>query len=181
MPPVSPRVLWKLRAIRGVVLDADGILTDGTVLYASGGNGKSFHIRDGHGLVLLRRLGLSLGIISGRASEDLERRLHELGVDDHFLGVREKLPCFRELSGRWGISPEELLYMGDDVVDLSVMREAGIAVTVPEAPFALRRSADWITRAGGGRGAVREVADWICFLRTGDASFGFSGIGREDR
>jgi 3-deoxy-D-manno-octulosonate 8-phosphate phosphatase (KDO 8-P phosphatase) len=71
--------------------------------------------------------------------------------------------------------------MGDDVVDLSVMREAGVAVTVPEAPFSLRRSADWITRAGGGRGAVREVADWICFLRTGDTSFGFSGIEREDR
>ena len=178
-PPAS--VLRKLRTIRGVVLDADGILTDGTVLYGSGGDMKAFHIRDGHGLVLMRRLGLFLGVISGRSSEGLDRRLDELGIPDRFLGVREKIPCLRELVSRWGVPTESLLFMGDDVVDLSVMWLSGVAVTVPEAPFALRREAHWVTQSAGGRGAVREVSDWICFCLTGDGSFAFSGIGREDR
>ncbi|KGA93296.1 KdsC family phosphatase [Leptospirillum ferriphilum] len=174
----SPDVLRKLRLIRGVVLDADGILTDGTVFYGDGSEQKAFHIRDGHGLVLMKRLGLFLGVISGRSSEGLARRLDELGIPDRFLGVREKSPCLEELVSRWGVPVESLLYMGDDVVDLSVMRSSGISVTVPEAPFALRREADWVTRAPGGRGAVREVSDWICFCRTGDSSFLFSGLRR---
>ena len=177
----SPVVLRKLRQIRGVVLDADGILTDGTVLYGDGADQKSFHIRDGHGLVLMKRLGLFLGVISGRSSEGLARRLDELGIPDRFLGVREKSPCLEELVSRWSVPAESLLYMGDDVVDLTVMRSSGVAVTVPEAPFALRREAHWVTRSAGGRGAVREVSDWICFCRTGDPSFTFSGLRRDER
>ena len=178
---LSPVVLRKLRSIRGVVLDADGILTDGMVFYGDRGEQKSFHIRDGHGLVMMKRLGLFLGVISGRSSEGLAQRLDELGIPDRFLGVREKFPCLEELVSRWGVPVESLLYMGDDVVDLTVMRSSGVAVTVPEAPFALRREAHWVTRAAGGRGAVREVSDWICFCRTGDPSFAFSGIRRDDQ
>ncbi|MHB1285860.1 MAG: KdsC family phosphatase [Leptospirales bacterium] len=175
---LSAGVLRKLREVRGVVLDVDGILTDGQVLYGSDEDWKGFHIRDGHGLVLLKRLGMRIGVISGRDSMGMRRRLDELGINDRYLGIREKIPCFLKLLGDWGLSAEEILYMGDDVVDIPPMRMAGLAVTVPGAPMPLRHVADWITRAPGGSGAIRELTDWLCFTKTGDTSFHFENLPR---
>ncbi|MHB1605026.1 MAG: KdsC family phosphatase [Leptospirales bacterium] len=175
---LSAGVLRKLRAVRGVVLDIDGILGDGQVLYGSEEDWKGFHIRDGHGLVLLRRLGLPVGVISGRNSQGTRRRLDELEIRERYLGIREKMPSFLQLLDNWDLRADEILYMGDDVVDLPPMRMAGLAVTVPEAPMAIRRISDWVTRSHGGRGAIREVTDWLCFTKTGDTSFQFENLPR---
>lgn len=175
---LSAGILRKLRAVRGVVLDVDGILTDGRVLYGPEEDWKGFHIRDGHGLVLLNRLGMRIGAISGRDSMGTRRRLDELGIVDRYLGIREKMPCFLQLLNDWGLSAEEILYMGDDVVDLPPMRMAGLAVTVRDAPMPLRRVAGWVTRSNGGNGAIRELTDWLCFTKTGDTSFHFENLPR---
>lgn len=175
---LSAGILQKLRAVQGIVLDIDGILGDGQVLYGPEEDWKGFHIRDGHGLVLLRRLGLPVGVISGRNSPGTRRRLDELEIRDRYLGIREKMPCFLELLGNWGLSAEETLYMGDDVIDLPPMRMAGLSVTVPEAPMGVRHTAGWVTRSHGGNGAIREVTDWLCFVKTGDTSFQFENLHR---
>lgn len=175
----SGRILRRLRGIEGVVLDVDGILTNGLLWYGSASEEwKGFHIRDGHGIVLMIRLGIKVGVISGRDSEGVRRRCGELGIQDQFLGVRDKEMCFLQLSERWKIVPDRIAYLGDDIVDLSAMGLAGLAVTVPGAPFFLRKSADWVTRSPGGGGAVREFADWLCFLKTGDPTFHFRMLSR---
>lgn len=171
---ISGRILRRLRDIEAVVLDVDGVLTNGLLWYSSAAEEwKGFHIRDGHGIVLMSRLGIKLGVISGRDSEGVRRRCGELGIRDLLLGVRDKESCFLDLSGRWGVPPERIAFLGDDVVDLSAMGRAGLSVTVPEASFALRSAADWVTRASGGGGAVREFSDWLCFAKTGDTTFHF--------
>ena len=179
MNGLAGRNLRRLREIEGVVLDIDGILTNGLLWYGSGSEEwKGFHIRDGHGIVLMSRLGIKLGVISGRDSEGVRKRCGELGIQDQFLGVRNKEMCFLQLSERWKIVPDRIACLGDDIVDLPAMSLAGLTVTVPEAPFPMRKAADWVTRAPGGGGAVREFADWLCFVKTGDPTFHFRMLSR---
>lgn len=162
----SPWVIRDFKRIRGVVLDVDGILTDGLISYGVDDEEmKSFSLRDGHGLVLLRRAGIRLALLSGRDSKAIRRRMTELGIEDGHLGVREKLPIFHSILSKWKLFSEEVVFVGDDVVDLPCMRIAGLAITVPEAPWCVRREADWVTRLPGGNGAVREIADWILMGR----------------
>jgi len=158
----SPRVIREFRRIRGVVLDVDGILTNGLISYGVDDEEiKSFSLRDGHGLVLLRRAGVKIALLSGRDSMAVRRRMQELGIEDGHLGVREKLPFFHSILSKWKLFSEEVVFVGDDVVDLPAMRIAGLSITVPEAPWFVQREADWVTRLPGGNGAVREIADWI--------------------
>ncbi len=162
----SPRVIRNFQRVRGLVMDVDGVLTNGLISYGVDDEEmKSFSLRDGHGLVLLRRAGIRLALLSGRDSIAIRRRMKELGIEDGHLGVREKLPIFQSILSQWNLFSEEILFVGDDVVDLPVMRVCGLAVTVPEAPWCVRREADWVTRLPGGNGAVREIADWILLGR----------------
>jgi len=151
-----------IRRIRALILDVDGVLTDGRIGYGSQeGEIKFFDVKDGHALVLLRRVGLKAGILSGRASAANRQRAAELRLDFIYEGELDKRAGFERLLQEQELTAAECLYVGDDLVDLPVMRQAGIAVAVADAVPEVRQQADWVTEAGGGRGAVREVVIWL--------------------
>ena len=150
---------WK--KIRASVLDIDGILTDGRIGYGTGSPEeiKFFHVRDGHGIKLAMRAGVMVGVLSGRKSAANARRAEELGFNFVYENKKDKLTAFNELLVEQNLTAEECLYMGDDVVDLPVMRLAGIAATVADAPVYMDAGADFRTQHNGGQGAIREVVD----------------------
>jgi 3-deoxy-D-manno-octulosonate 8-phosphate phosphatase (KDO 8-P phosphatase) len=148
--------------IKLLLMDCDGVLTDGRItLLENGDEEKSFHTRDGHGLVLMHRAGLQSGIISGRTSGLVERRARELGM--HFVrqGTWDKVKDFEELLSEAGLSEHEVAYVGDDVTDIPLMQRSELAVAVADATDETRAVAHYVTRLPGGFGAVREVTDLI--------------------
>lgn len=156
----APAIRERLAGVRLAVLDVDGVLTDGRIyLTPEGEEMKVFHARDGLGIRMLRRAGIEVAVISGRQSTVVARRMSALDVTHVYQGRDDKLPLFRELLGELAVEPEHTLYMGDDVIDLPVMAAAGVGIAVADAHLAVRRAADWVTSAGGGCGAVREVSD----------------------
>jgi 3-deoxy-D-manno-octulosonate 8-phosphate phosphatase (KDO 8-P phosphatase) len=151
-----------LAKIRLLLLDVDGVMTDGRITYSNdGGESKSFDVKDGHGLKLLQRAGVEVGIITGRQSAVVARRAKELGIELVYQGVKDKLVPFNEILEKRGLSPEEVAYVGDDVVDLPVMRRVGFAATVADAVEDVKPFADLVTKRDGGRGAVREICDFL--------------------
>jgi 3-deoxy-D-manno-octulosonate 8-phosphate phosphatase (KDO 8-P phosphatase) len=144
--------------IRMILFDVDGVLTDGTFWRVGGEEVKRFHSRDGVGLVLARRAGLKLGLISGRSSAAVAARAEELKMDFVRLGSAEKLPALEEAMAQESLGSSEVAFMGDDLPDLPVMRRVGLTATVADAPLEVRSRVDYVTRARGGHGAVRE---WI--------------------
>lgn len=149
-------------AVKLLLLDCDGVLTDGRITLVEGGDEqKSFHTRDGHGLVLLHRAGLRSGIISGRSSRIVAARAADLGVAYVRQGALDKLEVFEELLDEAGVEPSEVAYVGDDVVDIPLMRRSGLAVAVADATEDTREAAHYVTRLPGGFGAVREVCELI--------------------
>ena len=162
--PLSVR--RRLPSLRGLVLDVDGVLTDGRLHYTPAENDiKSFHVRDGHGIVTLLRAGVRVGVISGRSGEATRMRLAELGIVDIFLGVRDKREVFGTLLARWKVAPAEVAVVGDDITDLGMMATGSLSITVADGHRDLLNAAQWITNASGGLGAVREVTDAILFTR----------------
>ena len=152
----------RARGIRLAVFDVDGVLTDGALYYADEGDEmKAFSVHDGHGIRLLRDAGVRAAIISSRTSGALAARARNLGIELLYQGAADKLTAFNELLGRCSVGAAECAYVGDDWVDAPVMRRCGLAVAVPDAPAPLRRLAHYVTRARGGRGAVREVCEII--------------------
>lgn len=149
--------LEKLRKIRVVVLDIDGVLTDGRVGYDGERKIKFFNYRDGHWIKLAIRAGLLVGTLSGAQSPANAQRANELGMSFLREGVKNKLAGFEALVADLGVAPEECLYMGDDVVDMPPMRRAGVGVAVRDAVPELDEVADWRTNTPGGHGAVCEV------------------------
>jgi len=149
--------------VRAVILDIDGVLTDGRIGLGAGGDPeiKFFHVRDGHGMKLLRRAGLRVGLLSGRASPANRRRVQELGLDFLYEGEKDKLAAFERILEEQGLSADECLAMGDDVVDIPVLRRCAVGVAVADAVLEVREAADWVTKAPGGCGAVRETAEWL--------------------
>ena len=151
-----------LDRIRLLVLDVDGVLTDGRIVYDSaGGEAKAFHAADGQGIKYWLRAGHQAAVLSGRESETVQRRADELGIALVCMGAKDKLPAFEELLARADASAEETCYVGDDLVDLPVLARAGFAVAVRDAPEEVRRTAHYVTRRPGGAGAVREVIERI--------------------
>ncbi|MBN2640386.1 MAG: HAD-IIIA family hydrolase [Victivallales bacterium] len=146
-------------AIKAIVLDIDGILTDGKIGYCGSTEVKFFHVRDGHGLKLAMRAGIKVGILSGRSSEANRTRAAELGLDFLYEGKKDKREAFRILLEEQNLKAEECLYMGDDVVDIPVLVQSGVAVTVADAPEIMDKYADFRTALPGGGGAVREVVE----------------------
>jgi 3-deoxy-D-manno-octulosonate 8-phosphate phosphatase (KDO 8-P phosphatase) len=159
-------VLERARRIRLLVLDVDGVLTDGR-LYLSpmGEELKVFHVRDGSGLVALQRAGIAVAIISGRDSAAVSRRATELGIRHVRQGVVDKGAELDRLLVELAVEPVETACVGDDTPDLPMLHRAGLAVGVADAHPALLAAAHWITRAPGGRGAVREVCDLLLNAR----------------
>lgn len=152
----------KAKAVRMMIFDVDGVMTDGSLHYSDSGEEiKVFNSRDGHGLKSLKASGVKLAIITGRTSRALENRANQFAVDYLYQGVEDKLAIFHEILQDAGLTPEDCGYMGDDVVDLPVMRRVAFAVAVPDAPELVRLHAHYVTGLPGGRGAVREVCDLI--------------------
>lgn len=150
----------RARAVRLVLMDCDGVLTDGRVVFVSGGGEiKAFDSKDGVGVRLAQALGLEVGIVTGRRSEAVRRRARELGLREVHQKVWDKLALVRRLLRRRKLGFEQLCFIGDDVVDLPVLRRAGLAVAPADAHAAVRSRVHWVTRRSGGRGAVREVLD----------------------
>jgi 3-deoxy-D-manno-octulosonate 8-phosphate phosphatase (KDO 8-P phosphatase) len=148
--------------VRLLLLDCDGVLTDGRITPVEGGEElKSFHTRDGHGLVMLHRAGLRSGIISGRTSRLVELRAADLGVAFVRQGALDKVEVFESLLAEAGVEPGRVAYVGDDVVDIPLMRRCGLGVAVADATPDTRDAAHHVTRLPGGSGAVREVCELI--------------------
>lgn len=155
-------LLEQARHIEALVLDVDGILSDGFVtLTNSGDEIKSFDIRDGLGMKLVQKAGIKVIIITGRKSNIFEKRMADLDVDLVFQGREDKGVALTEACAQFGIDPSDCLYMGDDWPDLSAFAIAGMKVTVPNGHLEVRRRADLVTQAMGGRGAVREICDML--------------------
>ena len=148
--------------VRLLLLDCDGVLTDGRITPVEGGEElKSFHTRDGHGLVMLHRAGLRSGIISGRRSRLVELRAADLGISFVRQGALDKVEVFEGLLAEAGVAAAEVAYVGDDVVDIPLMRRSGLALAVADATPDTRDAAHHVTRLPGGGGAVREVCELI--------------------
>ncbi len=156
----------RCRSLRLVLSDVDGVMTDGTLLFLpGGGEAKAFHVRDGLGVVLARRAGLRVGILSGRASDAVTRRAAELGIDIVRQGVSDKAAGLREIVAAAGIAPREIAYIGDDVNDLAVMAEVGLSAAPADAPLEVRAQAFMVTDARGGGGCLREFIEAILRAR----------------
>ncbi len=152
----------KLRNIRLLILDVDGVLTDGRVLMSGAGEElKSFHIRDGYGLKLLQASGVRIALLSGRYSKATSVRAAELGIEEVHQGFDEKLPCYERLVEEKGLKDEQVAYVGDDWMDIPLLRRAGFSVSVADGVKEAREAADYVTLERGGNGAVREVAELI--------------------
>ncbi|MDP1735007.1 MAG: HAD hydrolase family protein [Sulfuritalea sp.] len=142
--------------------DVDGVLTDGTLYFSSQGDEiKAFSSLDGHGIKMLQRAGVEVAIISGRRSRALELRAQNLGITELHMGVEDKRALLIELAARRGIELAQTGYMGDDVVDLPILRACGFSATVADAHGEVLARVDYVSSKGGGRGAVREVCDLI--------------------
>lgn len=150
------------RPVRLLGMDVDGVLTGGEVIHGSGGlELKQFHIQDGMGITLAARAGIVPAVITVRSSEAVERRAHELGIREVHQGVERKWDRLEEILRRHGIDPEEAAYIGDDLVDLPVLRRVGLPIAVANAAEEVKQEATWVTSRPGGGGAVREVVERI--------------------
>ncbi len=154
--------LTRAKSVRLIAFDVDGIMTDGGLyLSDSGEEFKRFNSLDGHGLKMLRASGVEPAIITGRTSRCVELRAKNLGITYLYQGVENKLAAMQDLLGKLNLGMDAAAFMGDDVVDLPVMRRAALAITVPEAPQVVRSHSHYITSRQGGYGAVREVCELL--------------------
>lgn len=159
---ITQQTLDKARKLKLLILDVDGVLTDGKLFFDDQGKEyKSFHARDGHGIKLLRQTGVEVAVISGRKSHSVELRMRSLGVGLVYQGHEDKIGAFEEIIRKMGITPDQAAHVGDDLLDLPIMTRVGFAIAVKDANFAVKQRADWCTSVPGGQGAVREVCDLI--------------------
>ena len=154
--------LDKLERIRLVAFDVDGVFTDGRFYLADDGTEtKAFHTQDGYGVRRLLEAGVAVGVISGRSSGAVEKRMAELGVPHVILGCKDKVGAMNDLAEQLGLSPDACAYVGDDLPDLPLLQHVGFSVAVANAVPALQEYCDYVTRKPGGFGAVREICDLI--------------------
>ena len=152
--------------IRLLILDVDGVLTNGAVTLCSNGEDiKSFHSHDGHGIQAIQGAGIAVAIISGRTSQAFSLRMNELGVKHVYQGQKDKTIAFQALLSHYQITPNQVAYMGDDIPDLAVMTQVALPIAVINAVTTVKQRIPWHTENPGGNGAVREVCDLL--LQTG--------------
>ena len=154
-------LISKLKKVKLFLCDVDGVVTDGTVLIGEGKEYKTFNIQDGLGMLLLRHQGIKVGWISNRPSMATQQRADELKIDFLIQGKENKVPAAESILAKAGFSWQEVCYAGDDVVDLGVLKRAGVAVAVANGISEAKDLADYVTKAKGGHGAVREIARLI--------------------
>jgi 3-deoxy-D-manno-octulosonate 8-phosphate phosphatase (KDO 8-P phosphatase) len=155
-----------LRRVQMLVLDVDGVLTDGRLFYGARGESlKAFHVRDGHGIKQVAAAGITVAIISGRKSAALARRARELGIRHVVQGAGDKLAALTRLAKGRSVALEHCACVGDDTPDASMFQVAGLAIAVADAHADALASAHLVTKRAGGQGAVREVCDWLIEAR----------------
>jgi len=156
----------KLKMVVLLILDVDGVLTDGKIIIDDLGNeSKNFNVRDGHGLKLLMRGGVDVAFLTGRESKVVKRRADELGIKDVYQGVKDKAKVLGEILDTRGLSGECVAYVGDDIVDIPVFRMVGFSAAVADALDYVKAESDYVTVREGGRGAVREICEMILTAR----------------
>lgn len=159
---IPPALRRKARKVALLLLDVDGVLTDGRIIIDDRGvETKHFHVRDGQGISLLLSAGIEVGLITSRSSGSVRRRAKELGIRLVRQGVRRKLATYNEIKHSRGLRDEQIAYVGDDIVDLPTLRKAGLAISVANGWTGLRGTVDYVTSSPGGKGAVREVTEMI--------------------
>lgn len=152
----------RLKKIKLLILDVDGVLTDGRIFWLDGqGWTRHFNVKDGYGLKVLMQAGIDVAIISGGKSKDVETRMQFLKIKHVFLGDEDKVKALGKIIEATGLTPDQMAFMGDDLFDIPVMERVGFAATVPHAVDPVKKRAHYITVYDGGMGAVREVADAI--------------------
>ena len=148
--------------IQVLVVDVDGVLTDGTItINANGSESKSFNSLDGHGIRMWKRAGLKIAFLSGRLSEPTRHRAEQLDIDHCVQDCHDKLPALEKLLEIMGFSAQQAAFIGDDLMDLPAIRKVGFGATVANAVDEVKQQADYVTKASGGKGAVREVIEYI--------------------
>lgn len=171
MRPTQRTIQSKAKKIKLLLLDVDGVMTDGTIILDNQGNEtKAFHVRDGLGIKLAQKAGIVIGIITGRSAEVVNVRARELDIREVHQGARDKLAVYDLLVSKYGLRDEEVAYIGDDIVDVSIFKRVGLAAAVADADPSVKPHVDMITRTEGGRGAVREVINLILKNRAKPAS-----------
>lgn len=163
---LSEALAGRLAAVKLVILDADGVLTDGTVMVD--GDGREwlrFDIQDGYGIVQAKRAGLEFAIISGRDAGAVRARAHQLGITELHLGSRDKPLALQRILEHFSVQPDQVAYMGDDLNDLPMIGRVGVLCAVANARPEVKEAADLVTSASGGRGAVREFLEHIQRVR----------------
>ncbi len=159
---VRAGAIGKAAAIRLFLLDVDGVLTDGGIVYdANGLETKRFHVRDGHGIVMMRRAGIEVGIITGRNSPVTAVRARELGIDLVIQGATDKAAALDRVLADTGIPAGSISYVGDDIVDLPVFRRVGFTAAPADAESCVCEAADYVASKDGGQGAVREIVEFV--------------------
>ncbi|TAG00846.1 MAG: hypothetical protein EAZ43_12895 [Betaproteobacteria bacterium] len=153
-------VAQRMRNVRALVCDVDGVLTDGRLNYLGDQEIKSFSVLDGFGISLAKQAGWNVALLTARGGVAVERRARELGVELE-TGQRSKGPAFAAICARWNVPLENVAYIGDDWLDLPAMLQAGLAATVPNAAAAVRQRAHWLANVQGGAGAVRELVEAV--------------------
>ena len=152
----------KAKNIKLLILDVDGVLTDAKLFFDEQGKEyKAFNARDGLGIKLLQKSGIQVAVISGRASKPVALRMQMLGIDLVYLGQTDKGQAFKEIIAKAGCTPDQAAHVGDDLIDLPVLIQVGLAIAVQDASELILPYVDWQTRLPGGQGAVREVCDFI--------------------
>lgn len=163
---MSPALRRRARKVRLVIMDVDGVLTDGGMYYAENGEElKKFNTRDGHGITLLHAAGIKTALVTRERTPIVTRRAAKLGITEVHQGALDKLPVVKGVLEKHGVAPTEACYIGDDIGDREVMGYVGFAAAVADALSPIRKMAHYVTRKRGGEGAVREVCDLILGAR----------------
>ena len=159
---MTTEMIDRARLIRLLIIDIDGVLTDGGLCFDNRGEEyKTFNSLDGHGIRMLLDNGIEVAVITGRNSGIVDHRMGDLGVKHVYQGYRDKRPAFDEICQATGLDAVQVAYAGDDLPDLPVMRRAGFSIAVQNAHSFVKQNCDWVTTALGGHGAVREISDFI--------------------
>lgn len=162
MNPPKQADIEKLKHIKLLLLDVDGVMTDGRIIYDDrGAEIKEFHVKDGLGIRMLILAGVQVGIVTGRSSPALKHRCNNLGIDIVFDGIQKKAVVFNDIIRSQAVTPDQIAFMGDDLPDLPLMRLVELSIAVADAHPSVASEAHMVTNAKGGNGAVREVCDAI--------------------
>jgi 3-deoxy-D-manno-octulosonate 8-phosphate phosphatase (KDO 8-P phosphatase) len=155
-------IIDKAKQVRLLIFDVDGVLTSGILFYGTHGTEfKNFHVHDGLGMKLLQNAGISIAIITSRESEIVTCRMQDLGIEYLYQNQPDKILAYEDVKKKLKLTNQQIAYVGDDLPDLPLLRRAGLAITVPNAPKIMQQYAHWTTTAKGGEGAAREVCDFI--------------------